>query len=147
MVASAYDAHGAQADPRPGQPLADQRIVDGAGPLGHLRQAGKLTRVTDLLAQRGHAALEGQRAHRDPPAVAGLADHQVGVGAGVVEEHLVEFRVAGQLHDRADLDAGLVQRHQQIGQARVALGALLGAGHHEAPLRPGAPATSTPSGR
>lgn len=128
-------AHGPQAGPGPGQPLPDERVVRGAVALRELGQVGKLTRVTDLLPQRRNAALEGQRSHRDAPAVARLADHQVGVGAGVVEEHLVELRGAGDLDDRPDLHARLVQRHQQIRQAGVALGALLGAGHHEAPLR------------
>ena len=34
----------------------------------------------------------------------------VGLGAGVVEEHLVELAAAGDLHDRPHLDAGLVHR-------------------------------------
>ena len=63
-----------------------------------------------------------------------LADDEVGVGAGAGEEHLVELRGAGELVDRPDLDALLVHRHQQVGQAAVALRAGLGAGDHEAPV-------------
>ena len=43
----------------------------------------------------------------------------VGVGAGVVEEDLVELRRAGELADRPDLDAGLLHRDEQVGQALV----------------------------
>ena len=43
----------------------------------------------------------------------GCADDEVGVGAGVGEERLVELAAAGDLDDRADLDAGLVHRHEQ----------------------------------
>ena len=128
--------HGLQFGPGPGEPLSDQRIVDRAGILGQLHQSGKLTGVTDLLAQRGHAALELQGSHRHTPAVAGFPDHQFGVGAGVGEEHLVELRVTGQLDDRADLDTRLVKRHKQIRQTLVPFGALLGSRDDEAPLRP-----------
>ena len=94
------------------------------------------TGVADLLPQRGDTPFEGERAHRHPPTVAGLPDNEVGVGAGVGEEDFVELRVSGQLDDRADLDARLIQRDQQIRQTGVALGALLAARHHETPLRP-----------
>ena len=92
--------------------------------------------VTDLLPQRGDTAFEGERAHRHPPSVAGLTDDEVSVGAGVGEEDFVELGVSGQLDDRADLDARLIQRDQQIGQTGVPLGALLAARHDETPLRP-----------
>ena len=54
-----------------------------------------------LLAERRDAALEGERAHRDLPAVARRADDVVGRGARAVEEDLVELGVAGHLADRA----------------------------------------------
>ena len=147
MVASAYERMVCS----PTHDRVSRSRISGssAAPL-RLRQlddAGKLTRITDLLAQRGHAALEGQRAHRDPPAVTGLADHQVGVGAGVVEEHLVELGVAGQLDDRPHLDTGLVQRHQQVGQARRAAWSPSRCARPRSTTAPSAPATSTPSAR
>ena len=108
----------------------------GSGLLGQLDDAGKLSRITDLLTEGRYAALEGQRGHRDAPPVTGLTHHQVGVGAGIVEEDLVEFRVAGQLDDRADLDARLIERDEEIRQSGMPLGALLTAGDDEAPLRP-----------
>ena len=39
--------------------------------------------------------------------------------AGVGEEHLVELGRAVGLHDRPHLDAGLLHRHEQVGDARV----------------------------
>ena len=49
--------------------------------------------------------------------------------------------------DRPDLDAGLVHRHQQVGEAPVALRLRVGARQHEAPVGPLGPARSRPSGR
>ena len=63
-----------------------------------------------------------------------LADHEVGCGARAVEEDLVELRRAGELHDRPDLDARLLHRHEQVGQPVVPLGAGFGAREHEAPV-------------
>ena len=53
--------------------------------------------------------------------VARLADDDVGARAGAGEEDLVELRGAGDLDDRADLDAGLVHRHEQVREALVPL--------------------------
>ena len=117
------------------QPVADHRVVDGAVALGQLDDAVELAGEADLLAQRGDAALEPERAHRDPPALARLTDHQVGGGAGAVEEDLVELRRAGELLDRAGPRRRLVHRHQQERQPVVALRARLGAGDDEAPVR------------
>ena len=58
-----------------------------------------------------------------------------GLGAGVVEEHLVELAAAGDLLDRPHLDAGLVHRHQQERQTLVPRRLGIGAGDHEAPVR------------
>src|SRR6478752_3830373 len=46
-------AHGTQPRPRAGEPLPDRRVVDGPVLARQRDDAGKLTRVTDLLAQRG----------------------------------------------------------------------------------------------
>ena len=51
------------------------------------------------------------------------------------EEHLVELRAAGELLDRPDIHALLVQGHEQERESLVPLGAGLGAGDHEHPLR------------
>ena len=126
--------HGRQPDPRPGQLVAEHRVGGRAGPPGLLNQTAELTLEPDLLAEGGHTPLEGQRAHGDPPAVAGRADHQVAPGAGAVEEHLVELGRAGELPDRADGDPALAHGNEQIGQALAAPRPGLGAGEQEAPV-------------
>ena len=88
----------------------------------------------DLLAERGDPPLEGQRADRDPPAVAGRADDVRRGGDGAVEEHLVELRRAGDLRDRPHLDPRLVHGHEQVRQALPAARRRVGAGQHEAPV-------------
>ena len=147
MVASAYE----RMVRSPTQDRVSRSRISGSSidavPLRQLDDAGKLTRITDLLAQRGHPALEGQRAHRHAPAVARLADHQVGVGAGVVEEHLVELRVAGQLDDRADLDARADPAAPADRTGRRAAWSPSRCGPPRSTTAPSAPATSTPSAR
>ena len=59
--------------------------------------------------------------------------------ARAVEEHLEELGVAGDLQDRADLDAGLLHRHQQVREPLVALRRGIGAADDEAPVRPRGP--------
>ena len=92
-------------------------MAAGAGPARRCRKAHARNGSADPASTR-RARRSG--AHGHPPAVARLPDHQVGVGAGVVEEHLVELGVAGELDDRADLDARLIQRHQQVRHRRAA---------------------------
>ncbi len=121
-------------DGEPGEPVAQHRVVEGAVRPGPGDDAGELALVVDGLGQRGDAALEAEQRHRDLPAVAGLADHEVGGGASAGEEDLVELRAAGELLDRPHLDAVLVERHEQERQPAVAPGARLGARDHEDPL-------------
>ena len=118
-----------------GQPVAEHRVVDGAVLLRQRDDAGQLAGEADDLAQHRDAALEAEQRHRDPPAVAGLADDQVGGRPGAGEEHLVELRAAGQLLDRPDVDAVLVDRDEQERQPVVPLRAGLAAGDDEEPLR------------
>ena len=92
-----------------------------------------------LLAERRDAALEGERAHRHLPALARRADHVLARRARAVEEHLEELGVAGDLHDRPDLDAGLVHRHEQVREPLVPLRRGIGAADDEAPVRPRRP--------
>src|SRR3546814_12471571 len=63
-----------------------------------------LFRSHQVLPEGRRAPLERQRAHRHRPAAVDGTDHVCLVGAGAVEEHLVELGVAGELVDRADLD-------------------------------------------
>ena len=75
------------------------------------------------LALRDRAAdrhtLVHQRGHRDAPAVAGVAD-AVAVGdAHVGHVDLVELRLAGDLHERPDLDPGRVHVEGEVREALV----------------------------
>ena len=123
---------------RPTQARASRsrRTGSAAAPLSRAcaDQRLELALERDLLAQGGDAALDGERGHGHLPAVAGLADDQVGGGARAVEEHLAELRGAGELADRADRDARLAHRDEQVGQARAAPRPRLGAGEDEAPV-------------
>ena len=73
-----------------------------------------------MLGQEGGAALEAQQGHRYPPAVVDLAEDQVRLRLGAVEEDFVELGLAGELADGAHLDAGLLEWAQQEAQAAVA---------------------------
>ena len=119
--AQRLEAHHLELDLEPGQPVAQHRVVDRAVLLGEVDDAVELAGEADDLGEHRDAALEAEQRHRDLPALAGLADHQVGGGAGAGEEDLVELGAAGQLLDRPDLDAVLVERHQQERQPAVAL--------------------------
>jgi len=57
------------------------------------------------LPDEGRAPLEGERHHRDPPAVVLLADAVGDRDAHLVEEHLVEVAHAQQRLQRLELDA------------------------------------------
>ena len=76
-----------------------------------------------------------------------LADDVVGGGAGAVEEDLAELGGAGDLPDRTHLDARLLHRHEQIGDALVLRRLRIGAAEHEAPVGDRSRARSRPSGR
>ena len=88
-----------------------------------------------------------EQRHRDPPAVAGLADDQVRRRARAGEEHLVELRGAGELLDRPHLDArpGPSGRAGRTGPRGAASPARCG--RSRSTSRPGGPARSTPSAR
>ena len=90
----------------------------------------------ELLAERRRAPLERERPHRDAPAAVDLAHDVRGRGARAVEERLVELAVPGDLHDRPDLDPGLIHRHEQVRQPLVLRRVAVGAAQHEDPLRP-----------
>jgi hypothetical protein len=61
--------HHLEARPGPGQLVAHDRVVGRTGALGQRDDAVELASEPDLLAERGHTALEAERAHGDPPAV------------------------------------------------------------------------------
>ncbi|MFN8204894.1 MAG: hypothetical protein U0S48_20245 [Solirubrobacteraceae bacterium] len=80
--------------------------------------------------------------HRDaPPGVELTQDHVFG-DDDVVEEHLAELRVPGDLRERAHLDARRAHVDDQIGDAAVRRRDGIRAGEHRAPagvLRPRRP--------
>jgi hypothetical protein len=127
-------AHRPQLDPGIDEARCDLRVLDRPGPPRRRDHRRQLAAEADLLGERGDAALEAERPHRHLPALAGLADDVRGVGGRVLEEDLAELGGAGDLNDRPDLDPRLFHRHQQVGEAAVALRAGLRAGHGEAPV-------------
>ena len=105
-------------------------------------------REAGVRAARADAgALEVERRLRDRPAVALAADQVGGVAHGVVEEHLVEHRLAGHLAQRTDRDAGLVEREREPGDAVVLRHREVGARRAACRSRPASPCCSTPSDR
>ena len=77
------------------------------------------------------AALEAERGHGHVPAVVDAADDVLLRAAGVGEEHLGELGRAVDLLDGPDLDAGLLHRAQQVGDALVLGGVGVGAAEDE----------------
>ncbi len=98
-------SHHAQADTGARDAGGDLGIVEGTVAAREIGDRVEFTCETDLLSEGGDAALELQQSHGDLPSVTGLADDVVGIGDRIVEEHLVEFRCAGELLDGPDGDA------------------------------------------
>ena len=69
------------------------------------------------------------------PAVTGSADDEIGIGERAVEEHLAEMFAAGDVAQRPDVDAGLVERHEERRDALVLGHFRVGARENEDPLR------------
>ena len=88
--------------------------------------------------QRAAAALVAERGLRDGPALAELADLVGLLHARIGHEDLAELRGAGDLLERAHVDAGLAHVHEEARDALV-LGHLgVGAGEEEPPVGDGA---------
>ena len=118
-----------------GELVGDERVLEQPA----LGRGGE--QVVELLAQphlqreAQPGALVHQRRQRDLPAVADAAD-DVRVGdPRLLDEELVELRLAGDLAQRADLDGLLLHVHQEVGQALVLGGLAVGARDEHAPLR------------
>ena len=101
-----------------------------------------------LLPHERRAALVGERRVRDPPALVLGADEVLDRHLDVVEEDLVELALAGDLAQRADLDA---RRRPSGSRASRCPGALrrvrVGAHQRDGPVRRTSRTTTTPSGR
>src|SRR5215207_4665729 len=110
---------------RPGDALTDLGIAQrvGVGGLGGRDHRAQVRRHRDR-EPGGADALVPERAHRDLPALAFLAEPTVGRDAGVGEPHLVEELVAGDVADRAAFDPRRVHIDDERGDALV-LGAAL----------------------
>ena len=86
-------------------------------------------------AEFGRLALVADDRHRQPPALTRFADHVLGRHARAVEGHLAELGGDAVDHlQRSLLDARLVHRHGERGQALVLRDVGIGAGQHDAPL-------------
>ena len=134
-VRSAWARMHLQADPGPGQPVAQQRVRRRARCAGPAASSGSSSRRNPICwprvaAPRSMASVA--RATRQPSP--GSPTTRSASRAGAVEEHLVELGRAGELPDRADRDPRLAHRHEQVGQACAAPRARLGPGQHEAPV-------------
>ena len=115
-------------------------LADLLGIVG--RRARLRTRAGELLDELGVATGEAQLAglalvaddgHGQRPAVARRADHVGGRHAGLVEDDLAELLGDPVDHlQRPLLDAGLVHRHREGGDALVLGHVVIGAGQHEA---------------
>ena len=97
----------------------DQRSSVPAPP--HLEEPvdARLERRGEREAER--AALVQERRHRDLPALALVAEAVLDRDLDVVEEDLVELRLAGDLAQRPHLDAGRAHVDDQVREVPVAL--------------------------
>ena len=73
------------------------------------------------MASEHGAALVGEHGHRDAPAFADLADQMFAWHARVLEEHLAELALAGDLAQRPHGDAGRVELAEHERDAAVAV--------------------------
>ena len=73
-----------------------------------------------------------ERAHGDAPPVPDPADHEVFITDR--RRGLVELGAAGDLHNGADLDTGLIHRHEQIAQTGMAFTPGFGPGDDKDPI-------------
>ena len=108
---------GAGADQGVGHPVARARP---AGPAPRHSATSRSARGEEAAggAER-QAAFVARRRHRDPPALARLADHVLVGHEDLVQEELREGRLAVEAADRADRDARGAQIEHQVGQALV----------------------------
>ena len=98
--------------------IAGSRSASGFSAFAVFSSVRRSLRHRDRLARAADALL-AERAHRDEPAVALVAEPVADRDLHVGEEHLAEQRVAGDLADRADVDAGQLHVDDERGDALV----------------------------
>src|SRR5262245_21510355 len=132
--AHAVRAHDLDLDQQPGHLLA-RPAGEPAALLERRRQEAQIAREALGVGERAGAALVGEDRHRDPPALADLADQVLLRHAGVLEEDLAELALAGDLAQRPHRDAGGVELAEDERDAAVAV-PRIGAAEHEDPVGP-----------
>ena len=103
-------------------------------PFARATASRRLQRVLRPARAADAEALEAEQRLGHGPAVVQLADERVARHAHVVEEHLAELLVAGEVADRAQRDARRLQVHQQEADALLLLRRLVGA-HQQVDVR------------
>ena len=99
-----------------------------------LRASSKMSSTPTLRTPADRIALVHQGRERDLPALADRAQALAVGDAHVGEEHLVEMRGAGDLLDRADLDARRPHVDEEIGEPLVLRRREVGARHQHAEI-------------
>ena len=117
------------------EPVGDDVVVEQAA-RGRLVDQVVEQPAQQHLEEEGEAgALVHQRRQRDLPAVADAADDAVAGDPRVLDEELVELRLAGDLAQRPHLDGVLLHVHQEVGQPLVLRRLRVRARDEHAPLR------------
>ena len=117
------------------EPVGDHVVVEQPALGGRVDQVVEQLAQPHLEEEREPCALVHQRRQRDLPAVADAADDVLVGDPRVLDEELVELRLAGDLAQRPDLDRVLLHVHQEVGQALVLRRLGVGARDEHAPLR------------
>ena len=125
-----------QLDERLRERVGDLHVVELALRGGELPELVEVHLVHDLLLERERRApLVRERRVRHRPAVVQRADELIVGHVHLVEEHLVEFRVAGELHERPHLDARRLHVDDEVRDALVLRHVGIGARQADTPAR------------
>ena len=126
----------AQLDERLRERVGDLDVVEQPALGRELPELVEVHLVHDLLLERERgAALVRERRVGDRPSVVQRADELIVGHEHLVEEHLVELGVAGDLHERPHLDAGRLHVDDEIRDALVLRRVGVGARQADAPAR------------
>jgi hypothetical protein len=123
----------ADLDVRLGEALLQPVVVEAALLQREAQELLEQLGVDDELA-RVRAPLVGERGRRHAPAVVEGSDERVVGDEGVVEEHLVEVALVGDLAQGPDLDPGLVHVDHEGGDPLVGRSLGIAAGQQQPPI-------------